>query len=293
MTYTIELLEKQAFGQELVLKHLREGVPSWADDLIISHRDLLKEMRSMKVPIQPNNSPKLSCGCCCCARLSGGSGSSSSGSSSSSGGDSSNSNGIDVSEISKISEPGRKESTGNDEENEERQNMFMSYNERLKHLEAFFDKVLRRDEASEGNETKDNPNDLHNKVCMACNALIMYLSKIDEQPMVARYKKLCITNQNFKKSIVPIENYDDLLSILGFEKKGNFYNYVISDIGKDRSEEPATGDKSVLNDGNDKEVEDKDGTIIALSSFLQESIAVMNKVKASCSVQTTWIYSIR
>ena len=37
MTYAIELLEKQAFSQELLLKHLREGIPEWANDMIINH----------------------------------------------------------------------------------------------------------------------------------------------------------------------------------------------------------------------------------------------------------------
>ena len=46
--YIIDLLEKQAFSQELLMKQLSEGVPEWANDLVAANRDLLKDLRAAK-----------------------------------------------------------------------------------------------------------------------------------------------------------------------------------------------------------------------------------------------------
>ena len=59
----------------------------------------------------------------------------------------------------------------------------------------------------------------HHDSLEAClGALIMYLSKILEQPSIPRYRRITVANQTFKTMIAPVVGHDELLQSLGFVK---------------------------------------------------------------------------
>ena len=44
LNYVIDLLEKQQFTQELIIKQITQGTPEWANDLLIIQKDLVNEI---------------------------------------------------------------------------------------------------------------------------------------------------------------------------------------------------------------------------------------------------------
>ena len=280
-TYTIELLEKQAFGQELILKHLKEGVPDWANDMITHTQDLMKEMRTLNGQ-DNSSSSSLTCGCCCCRA---GGRKNNKGSASAMNRNSIKS--ISVTQDGIQTSPVKKECAENNLESNI--GVEVGFKERLKCLESFLNAIVNNRSTLEG---KNLPNEenlcyQYDVLRAACNTLIMYLSKIVEQPTVTRYKKISTNNTNFVNFIQPLNNYEELLSLLGFERKGNFYHYVISDKF-DKGNINKIDDINELGIRNEYESEDvmkigrQDATRTNNSSFLHESITVLAKAKTNC-----------
>ena len=280
-TYTIELLEKQAFGQELILKHLKEGVPDWANDMITHTQDLMKEMRTLKGQ-DNSSSSSLTCGCCCC---SAGGRKNNKGSASAMNRNSIKS--ISVTQDGIQTSPVKKECAENNLESNI--GVEVGFKERLKCLESFLNAIVYNRSTLEGKNLPNDENSCnqYDVLRAACNTLIMYLSKIVEQPTVTRYKKISTNNTNFVNFIQPLNNYEELLSLLGFERKANFYHYVISDKF-DKGNINKIDDINELGIRNEYESEDvmkigrQDATRTNNSSFLHESITVLTKAKTNC-----------
>lgn len=61
---------------------------------------------------------------------------------------------------------------------------------------------------------------------LGCGALMMYVSKVLEQPSVPRYRKISTSNASFKALVLPLEGHVELLSAVGFKRNesgtGNF-----------------------------------------------------------------------
>merc|ERR1719453_1764397 len=95
----------------------------------------------------------------------------------------------------------------------------VGFKERLKCLESFLNAIVYNRSTLEGKNlpNEENSCNQYDVLRAACNTLIMYLSKIVEQPTVTRYKKISTNNTNFVNFIQPLNNYEELLSLLGFE----------------------------------------------------------------------------
>ena len=187
--YVIDLLEKQSFSQELLLKQQREGVPEWANDLIQSNRDLIIELRALRKGekggiIEVNETKPAN-------------------QVSSSSLDTMETEELGSSDGEKVLKPS------------------LSIEERLDQL-----KRMLMDSVQDCIGSTSDPDSTELKsLKAACGMFIMYLTKIKDEPLVSRYKKVSSTNQNFVLLIQPLRNHEEIFKALGFEKKGSFYHY--------------------------------------------------------------------
>jgi hypothetical protein len=53
---------------------------------------------------------------------------------------------------------------------------------------------------------------------LGCGTLMMYVSKVLEQPSVPRYRKISTSNASFKSLVQPLEGHIELLSAVGFKR---------------------------------------------------------------------------
>ena len=58
-----------------------------------------------------------------------------------------------------------------------------------------------------------------------------YLSKIKDEPLISRYRKISATNKNFTSLVQPLRNHEQVLEALGFQRKGQFFHYDDTCIG--------------------------------------------------------------
>ena len=59
-----------------------------------------------------------------------------------------------------------------------------------------------------------------------CGALVMYITKLCEQPNVPRYRKITTTNQSFRSLVQPLNGHEKVLESVGFVRRTNFYEWV-------------------------------------------------------------------
>ena len=57
-------------------------------------------------------------------------------------------------------------------------------------------------------------------------ALLMYITKLVEQPTVPRYRRVSTTNQTYKTLIAPLKGHDEFLKAVGFSKKGMCFEWT-------------------------------------------------------------------
>jgi len=58
-----------------------------------------------------------------------------------------------------------------------------------------------------------------------CSTLIMYVSKLIEQPDVPRYRRVSVTNQTFKTLVLPLHEHERVLAAVGFVKRGAYFEW--------------------------------------------------------------------
>ena len=68
-------------------------------------------------------------------------------------------------------------------------------------------------------------------------ALLMYITKLVEQPTIPRYRRISVTNQTYKALIAPLKGHDEFLKAVGFSKKGTCFEWV------DTSSDPPSNDE--------------------------------------------------
>ena len=66
-----------------------------------------------------------------------------------------------------------------------------------------------------------------NKLKIAVNMLEMILKNLVENPDVPRYRKIVMTNRQFKKCLADVEGHEDLLTACGFTKNGKNFEWSL------------------------------------------------------------------
>ena len=59
-----------------------------------------------------------------------------------------------------------------------------------------------------------------------CIALRMYVDKILQHPTIPRYQRISVTNQNYKKLILPLEGHVEVLEAIGFKRRGAYFDWI-------------------------------------------------------------------
>ncbi len=108
-----------------------------------------------------------------------------------------------------------------------------SSRDKLDRLHSFLEMVLKTSSATttklpsaalQGDRTKTlTPSS--SVITKGCEMLLMYINNIIKYPSVPRYRRISTNNQSFCSSLQPLNGHHEVLSSVGFVKKGSHYEW--------------------------------------------------------------------
>jgi hypothetical protein len=106
-----------------------------------------------------------------------------------------------------------------------------SSRDKLDRLHSFLEMVLKTSAtttklpaALQGDRTK-TPTPSSSVITKGCEMLLMYINNIIKYPSVPRYRRISTNNQSFCSSLQPLNGHHEVLSSVGFVKKGSHYEW--------------------------------------------------------------------
>ena len=113
-----------------------------------------------------------------------------------------------------------------------------SSRDKLDRLHSFLEMVLKTSAtttttttklpaALQGEKTKTppTPSSSSSVITKGCEMLLMYINNIIKYPSVPRYRRISTNNQSFCSSLQPLNGHHEVLSSVGFVKKGSHYEW--------------------------------------------------------------------